>query len=99
MNSHTIEDVSNVYAADRVTSLGGMNEPVIGEKTDIQEMFLINPNEPTAANLGWFTQSQPRPSTTRTRPRIPQFGSAYSSSNLAKKRGHIMTESNFQEDK
>lgn len=99
MNSHTIEDVSNVYAADRVTSLGGMNEPVKGEKTDIQEMFLINPNEPTAANLGWFTQSQPRPSTTRTRPRIPQFGSAYSSSNLAKKRGHIMTESNFQEDK
>ena len=99
MNNHTIEDVSNKYAGDRVTSLGGARKPITGEKTDIQEIFLINSiNEPTSANLGWFTQSQPRPSTAvKARPRIPQFGSAYASSNIAKKRGHIMSEPDFQE--
>jgi len=97
--NHTIEDVSNKYAGDRVTSLGGARKPVRGEKTDIQEIFLINPHEPTSANLGWFTQSQPRPSTVKARPRIPQFGSAYASSNIAKKRGHIMSEPDFQGDR
>ena len=99
MNNHEIEDVSNVYAADRVTALGSLGKPVTGPKTDIQEMFLINPSDPTSANLGWFTQSQPRPSTVRARPQIPQFGSAYASSNLAKKRGHIMSEKDFPEGK
>lgn len=99
MNNHEIEDVSNVYAADRITALGNLGLPAKGPKTDIQEMFLINPSDPTAANLGWFTQSQPRPSTVRARPQIPQFGSAYASSNLAKKRGHIMSQKDFQEDK
>ena len=99
MNNHEIEDVSNVYAADRITALGNLGEPAKGPKTDIQEMFLINPSDPTAANLGWFTESQPRPSTVRARPQIPQFGSAYASSNLAKKRGHIMSQKDFQEDK
>jgi len=97
--NHEIEDVSNVYAADRVTALGSLGKPVTGPKTDIQEMFLINPSDPTSANLGWFTQSQPRPSTVRARPQIPQFGSAYARSNLAKKRGHIMSEQDFPEDK
>ena len=97
--NHTIEDVSNKYAGDRVTSLGGARKPVTGPKTDIQEIFLINPHEPTSANLGWFTQSQPRPSTVKARPRIPQFGSAYASSNIAKKRGHIMSEPDFQGDR
>ena len=97
--NHEIEDVSNVYAADRVTALGSLGKPVTGPKTDIQEMFLINPSDPTSANLGWFTQSQPRPSTVRARPQIPQFGSAYASSKLAKKRGHIMSEQDFPEDK
>jgi len=97
--NHTIEDVSNRYAADRVTALGNLNAKPTGERTDIQEMFLINPSEPTQTQLGWVTESQPRPSTVKARPRIPQFGSAYNNSNIAKKRGHIMTEPSFRKGK
>ena len=99
MMNHNLEDVSNRYAADRVTSLGSLNSKPEGPKTDIQEMFLINPREATAPQLGWVTHNQPRPVTRKAAPRIPQFGSAYNNSNIAKKRGHIMSESNFRKCK
>ena len=98
--NHKLEDVTNIYAADRVTTLGTMNnQAVTGPRTDVQEIYLLNPQQATAPQLGWVTHNQPRPVQRKVAPRIPNFGSTYSNSNVAKKRGHIMTESNFQKGK
>jgi hypothetical protein len=97
--THILTDVSDRYAGDRMTELGRLNlSPIMkGPRTDIQEIYLVNPNQATSPQLGWVTgNSRPRPTQRRAPVRVPQFGSAYNNSNLAKKRGHIMSQPNFR---
>ena len=99
-NNHTLTDVSGKYASDRMTSLGGaQTERRKGPKSGLTEFYMINPSDNLSGpSLDWLGSAPVRPTTPKRRVvEAPQFGSTYNNSNLARKKGRVMTEPRFRD--
>lgn len=99
-NNHTLTDVSGKYASDRMTSLGGaQTKRQKGPKSGLTEFYMINPpNDLSGPSLDWLGSAPVRPTTPKRRVvEAPQFGSTYNNSNLARKKGRVMTEPRFRD--
>ena len=100
-NNHTLTDVSETYASDRITSLGSAPKyppRQKGAKSNLKEFYMMQgPNDLSGPSLDWIG-SVPVRQSQRTQPvSAPQFGSAYNNSNLARKKGRVMSERRFRD--
>jgi len=94
-NNHTLTDVSGKYASDRQTSLGAVLTGDPSEQSKLDEFYLMNgmtSADMSGPTLDWLGAGPRRPQHQQTRTVAPQFGSAYNNSNLARKKGRVMTE-------
>lgn len=100
-SNHTLEDVSGTYAGDRMTTLGSAPMRDQSEKSKLDEFYLVNGtmNDLSGPSLDWLGSAPVRPNPVQQRRVVqaPQFGSAYNNSNLAKKKGRVMSERSFRD--
>jgi len=100
-SNHILEDVSGTYAGDRMTTLGSAPMRDQSEKSKLDEFYLVNGvlNDLSGPSLDWLGSAPVRPNPVQQRRVVqaPQFGSAYNNSNLAKKKGRVMSERSFRD--
>ena len=100
-NNHTLTDVSETYASDRITSLGSAPKyppRQKGAKSNLKEFYMMQgPNDLSGPSLDWIGSGPVRQSQRTQTVSAPQFGSAYNNSNLARKKGRVMTQRRFRD--